>query len=68
MGRLFLCCFVFARKGFAPETVAQLGHGGFLMLGYQKSSAAAPKPRNSFITSQSVGGVSGQVTISGTPA
>jgi hypothetical protein len=47
MGRLFLCCFVFAREGFSPERVAQLGHGGFLMLGYQKSSAAAPKPRNS---------------------
>jgi hypothetical protein len=48
MGRLFLCCFVFARKGFSPERVAQLGCGGFLMLEYQKSSAAAPKPRNWF--------------------
>ena len=46
MGRLFLCCFVFAREGFSPERVAQLGYGGFLMLGYQKSSAAAPKLRN----------------------
>ncbi len=46
MGRLFLCCFVFAREGFSPERVAQLGYGGFLMLEYQKSSAAAPKPRN----------------------
>jgi hypothetical protein len=34
------------REGFSPEMVAQLGHGGFLMLEYQKSSAAAPKPRN----------------------
>jgi hypothetical protein len=48
MGRLFLCCFVFAREGFSSERVAQLGYGGFLMLGYQKSSAAAPKPRNWF--------------------
>jgi hypothetical protein len=48
MGRLFLCCFVFAREGFSSERVAQLGHGGFLMLEYQKSSAAAPKPRNWF--------------------
>jgi hypothetical protein len=46
MGRLFLCCF-FAREGFAPESFARLGHGGFLMLEYQKSSAVAPKPRNS---------------------
>jgi hypothetical protein len=48
MGRLFLCCFVLALEGFAPERVAQLGCGGFLMLEYQKSSAAAPKPRNWF--------------------
>jgi len=46
MGRLFLCCFVFAREGFAPEMVARLAHGGFLMLEYQKSSAAAPKRHN----------------------
>ena len=46
MGRLFLCCLVLVREGFAPEGVVQLGHGGFLMLEYQKSSAAAPKLRN----------------------
>jgi hypothetical protein len=42
------------------------------MLGYQKSSAAAPKPHNCFglkhCQPQSVGEGSGQVTISGTPA
>ena len=48
MRRLFLCYFAFAREGFSPDRVAQLGHGGFLMLEYQKSSAAAPKPRNWF--------------------
>ena len=49
MGRLFLCCFVICiREGFAPERVARLEYGGFLMLGYQKSSAAAPKPPNWF--------------------
>jgi hypothetical protein len=39
---------LFAREAIAPERVAQLGHGGFLMLEYQKSLAAAPKPRNGF--------------------
>jgi hypothetical protein len=39
---------LFAREAVAPESVAQLGHGGFLMPEYQKSSAAAPKPRNGF--------------------
>jgi hypothetical protein len=39
---------LFALEGFAPEVVTQLGHGGFLMLEYQKSSAAAPKPRHCF--------------------
>jgi hypothetical protein len=108
MGRFFVCLVVCIRKGFAPGKVAQLGHGGFLMLEYQKSSAAAPKPRNwfrveiflagvfamargglsrrtartvfveaalayqqsrpNFCKPQSVGGGSGQVTISGTPA
>jgi hypothetical protein len=43
MRRFFVCI----REGFSPDRVAQLGHGGFLMLEYQKSSAAAPKPRNS---------------------
>ena len=33
---------------FAPERVAQLGCSDFLMLEYQKSSAAAPKLRNWF--------------------
>jgi hypothetical protein len=47
MGRFFVCLVVCIRKGFALGKVAQLGHGGFLMLEYQKSSAAAPKPRNS---------------------
>jgi len=67
-GAPFLFLGFVAREGFAPEKVAQLGHGGFLMLEYQKSSAAAPKPRNWFITSQSVWRGHGQVTISGTPA
>jgi hypothetical protein len=39
---------LFARKEFAPEVMTQLGHGGFLMLEYQKSSAAAPKTRHCF--------------------
>jgi hypothetical protein len=47
MRRFFVCLVFCIREGFAPEKVAQLGYGGFLMLGYQKSSAAAPKPRNS---------------------
>jgi hypothetical protein len=58
MGRLFLCCLVLVREGFAPEGVAQLGHGGFLMLGYQKSSAAAPKPLNWFRFGVFLAGVS----------
>ena len=48
MGRLFVCLVSCIREGFAPERVARLGHGGFLMLEYQKSSAAAPNPRNWF--------------------
>jgi hypothetical protein len=48
MGRFFVCLVVCIREGFSPDRVAQLGHGGFLMLEYQKSSAAAPKPRNWF--------------------
>jgi hypothetical protein len=47
MGRFFSLLVICIREGFSPEMVAQLGYGGFLMLGYQKSSAAAPKPRNS---------------------
>jgi len=47
MGRLFVCLVVCIREGFSPEAVARLEYGGFLMLGYQKSSAAAPNPRNS---------------------
>jgi hypothetical protein len=39
---------LFVLEGFAPEAVAQLGRGGFFMLEYQKSSAAAPKPHNCF--------------------
>jgi hypothetical protein len=46
MGRLFVCLVVCIREGFSPEMVARLGYGGFLMLEYQKSSAAVPKPRN----------------------
>ena len=46
MRRFFVCLVVCIREGFAPERVARLGHGGFLMLEYQKSSAAAPKLRN----------------------
>jgi len=46
MGRLFVCLDVCIREGFAPEKVARLGYGGFLMLEYQKSSATVPKPRN----------------------
>jgi hypothetical protein len=43
-----LSCFVVCiREGFTPEKVAQLGCSGFLMLEYQKSSAAVPKQRNS---------------------
>jgi hypothetical protein len=38
----------FAREEFASEIVTRLGHGGFLMLEYQKSSAAAPKQRHCF--------------------
>jgi hypothetical protein len=73
MRRFFVCLVVCIREGFAPERVAQLGYGGFLMLEYQKSSAAAPKPRNwfgleYFCQPQSVGRGHGQVTISGTPA
>jgi hypothetical protein len=48
MRRFFVCLVVCIREGFTPEKVAQLGHGGFLMLEYQKSSAVAPKPRNWF--------------------
>ena len=48
MGRLFVCLVVCIHEGFAPEKVARLGYGGFLMLEYQKSSAAVPKPRNWF--------------------
>jgi len=48
MGRFFVCFVVCIREGFTPEKVAQLGHGSFLMLEYQKSSAAAPKPHNWF--------------------
>jgi len=48
MRRFFVCLVVCIREGFAPEKVAQLGYGVFLMLEYQKSSAAAPKPRNWF--------------------
>jgi hypothetical protein len=42
----FLFLGFVVRECFAPEKVAQLRYGGFLMLEYQKSSAAAPKPRN----------------------
>jgi hypothetical protein len=47
-GTPFLFLGFVVRKGFAPQRVAQLGCGGFLMLEYQKSSAAAPKLRNWF--------------------
>ena len=40
MRRFFVCLVVCIREGFTPEKVAQLGHGGFLMLEYQKSSPA----------------------------
>jgi hypothetical protein len=42
-GTPFLFLGFVVRKGFSPERVAQLEHGGFLMPEYQKSSAAAPK-------------------------
>jgi hypothetical protein len=47
-GTPFLLLGFVVRKGFAPERVAQLGCDGFLMLAYQKSSTAAPKPHNWF--------------------